>query len=192
MTVAPLNTANKSPAFGEGEGFGEPVGDALGLGFGEPVGDALGDGFGEPVGDALGLGFGEPVGEADGDGFGDALGDGFGEPLGETDGDGLAETMPNVPVKMLVAPCLTAIGFPLLTFGTLCPLFVSMLKNPTPLLMAICPTKALLTYMSSTVPFGKLTEDVCTLKRRLPLSSKRCSAKPAGETPPIAAPESDA
>ena len=149
MTVAPLNTANKSPAFGEGEGFGEPVGDALGLGFGEPVGDALGDGFGEPVGDALGLGFGEPVGEADGDGFGeplgDALGDGFGEPLGETDGDGVAVTMPNVPVKMLVAPCLTAIGFPLLTFGTLCPLFVSMLKNPTPLLVAIYPTKALLT-----------------------------------------------
>ena len=91
MTVEPLKIENKSPPFGEGDGNGEPVG----------------EGFGEPVG----LGFGEPVG--------DALGDGFGEPLGEADGDGLGFTIPNVPAKMLFVPCLTVIGIPLLTFGTL-------------------------------------------------------------------------
>jgi hypothetical protein len=42
--------------------------------------------------------------------------------------------------------------------------------------------------MSSSVPEATLTVNACTVKRRLPLSSSRCSAKPEGVTPPIAAP----
>ena len=145
--VAPLNTANKLPPFGEGEGDGEP----LGLGLGEPDGETLGDGLGLTDGETLGLGLGEPLGETLGEGDGEPLGDTdgdgdgepLGEPLGETDGDGLGVKIPNTPVTMLVVPCLTAIGVPLVAFGTLCPLLVSNSTKPKPLLIKICPTNVL-------------------------------------------------
>ena len=109
LTVAPLRAANKSPEFGDGEGLGEPVGLGETVGLGDADGETLGDGLGEPDGLGDPLGLGEAVGEPDG----------LGEPDGETVGEGVAPVPPlKVPVKIVVAPFLTATVEPALTVGT--------------------------------------------------------------------------
>lgn len=120
--VGPVSPAKRSPPFGLGLGFGEPVGDGLGVPVGEPVGDGLGVPVGEPVGDGLGVPFGDPLGEGLGLAHGEALGDGLGVPLGEPVGEGLAE--PNVPASTMVAPFETATGIPAVTTGTSWPSLV--------------------------------------------------------------------
>lgn len=97
---------------------------------------------GEPLG--LGLGEGEPLGLGEGDG--DAPG------LGEGDGDGVAE---NVPLTIVVAPCLTATVVPAPMGGTLEPKIRSSAR-PDERKVAV-PTNAPLTSTRKTVPVIKLT-----------------------------------
>lgn len=97
---------------------------------------------GEPLG--LGEGEGEPFGLGEGDG--DAPG------LGEGDGDGVAE---NVPLTIVVAPCLTATVVPAPMGGTLEPKIRSSAR-PDERKVAV-PTNAPLTSTRKTVPVIKLT-----------------------------------